>query len=79
VGSSSAGASRTTLPPVGVDGHQILSPISSTAAGTMIVRTMKVSSRMPSATMNPRSNANVTGSVISTEKVPPQANSRLSP
>ena len=53
-----------------VDGHQILSPISSTAAGTMIVRTMNVSSRIPSATMKPRSNVNVTGSVIRTEKVP---------
>ena len=36
----------------------------------MIVRTMKVSSRMPSATMKPRSKVNVTGRVISTEKVP---------
>ena len=36
----------------------------------MIVRTMKVSSRMPSATISPRSKVNVTGSVISTEKVP---------
>ena len=62
-------------PPSGVDGHQTLSPINSTAAGTMIVRTTKVSSRMPTATMKPRSNANVTGSVISTEKVP----ARISP
>ena len=36
----------------------------------MIVRTMKVSRRMPSATMNPRSNVNVTGRVMRTEKVP---------
>ena len=36
----------------------------------MIVRTMKVSSRIPSATMKPRSKVKVTGSVISTEKVP---------
>ena len=56
--------------PAAVDGHQIRSPSSSTAAGTMIVRTMNVSSRIPSATMKPRSKVNVTGSVISTEKVP---------
>ena len=36
----------------------------------MIVRTMNVSSRIPSATMKPRSKVKVTGSVISTEKVP---------
>jgi len=39
-------------------------------AGTMMVRTTNVSSRMPAATMNPRSNTNVIGSVISTENVP---------
>ncbi len=46
------------------------SPISSTAAGTMIVLTTKVSSRMPSATRNPMLKMNQAGSVISTENVP---------
>ena len=36
----------------------------------MIVRTMKVSSRMPTATMKPMLKVNVIGSVISTENVP---------
>ena len=62
--------------PAAVDGHQILSPSSSTAAGTMIVRTTNVSSRMPTATMKPMLNANVTGSVISTENVPGQDDPR---
>ena len=36
----------------------------------MMVRTTNVSSRIPTATMNPMLKANVTGSVISTAKVP---------
>ena len=36
----------------------------------MIVRTMNVSSRIPRATISPRSKVKLTGSVISTENVP---------
>ena len=44
----------------------------------MIVRTTKVSSRMPTATMKPMLKANVTGSVISTENVPGEDHARRS-
>ena len=70
-GSGSGSAPPPTRPfALRPEGHQLASPTSSAIAGTMIVRTTKVSSRTPNETAKPRWSRKVTGSEASTAKVP---------